>query len=68
MICFLHAENPFRSHLKSLQVGDQEFKYYDVRSLGGEKFGEWTMSYYRVGVSNSRDNCVVYSCMGDCVI
>ena len=39
---FLFPENPFCSHLKSLQVGGQEFKYYDVRSLGGEKFGECT--------------------------
>ncbi len=33
--------NPFSSRLKSLHLGGQEFKYYDVRSLGGEKFGEW---------------------------
>ena len=42
-------ENPFLSHVKSLHVGGQEFKYYDVRSLGGEKFGE--CNYYSVGES-----------------
>ena len=33
--------NPFSGHLKSLQLGGQEFKFYDIRSLGREKFGEY---------------------------
>ena len=34
------TENPFVAYLRSLRVGEKEYGYYDVKSLGGEKFSE----------------------------
>ena len=34
------TENPFAAYVRSLRVEEKEYRYYDVRSLGGEKFSE----------------------------
>lgn len=32
-------ENPFLNLVKTLQVGNTEFKYFDLVAYGGERYG-----------------------------
>jgi hypothetical protein len=39
-------ENPFAAHLQALTTGGQQYKYFNIRALGEEKYSELIGQYH----------------------